>query len=356
MKILHVIPSLEIGGAQKLITDLLPILILKNIEVSLLVFNKTDNDYEKIISSHGIKIFTLSQKKYLSPLIIFKLLKYLKEYDIIHAHLFPAIYWVGFSGFLLSKPIIYTEHSTYNRRRNFLYLRFIEILFYKFYNKIISISDETQSNLKLWLCAKKMDNRFTVITNGVNLSKFIFSNNKMFSKSYKINVLMISRFNNSKDHETVIRSINYIENKLVHFIFVGDGPNKFKCEKLVLTLNIKDRVTFLGNRIDIPQLINDSYIGIQSSNWEGFGLSAVEFIVSGKPVIASNINALKQVVGDCGLLFKKGDEKELANHINMLIDNRYLYLSFSKKCIERRNDFDISKMANDYMKIYQNLI
>ena len=73
MKILHVISSLEVGGAQRLLSDFLPLLNKKGKNISLLVFNEVYSDFECTIRESGIKIITLSFSNFYSPLIIFKL-------------------------------------------------------------------------------------------------------------------------------------------------------------------------------------------------------------------------------------------------------------------------------------------
>lgn len=119
---------------------------------------------------------------------------------------------------------------------------------------------------------------------------------------------MVARFAPSKDQATIIRALLLLD-KDVRVRFVGDGETRPECERLAKELGVEDRVDFMGMQSKIPQLIAESYIGIQSSNWEGFGLTAVEMMACGKPVIATNVDGLKQVVEGTGLLFPVGDEK-----------------------------------------------
>ncbi|RZJ52117.1 MAG: glycosyltransferase, partial [Flavobacterium sp.] len=142
----------------------------------------------------------------------------------------------------------------------------------------------------------------------------------------------------------------------VKLILVGDGvllePNK----KLVSELNLESRVLFLGNRYDIPQLISYCDVVLLSSVWEGFGLAAVEGMASKKAVIASNIEGIKDIVKDYGLLFEKGNAEELAKLITELKQNEELYASVSLSCYKRSQDFDINKMIESYVSIYQLLL
>ena len=141
-------------------------------EISLLINKQVDNAFSKKLINNCVKVISLNYKKIYSPKNIFIIAHIIKKYDLIHVHLFPSLYWVAFANLLARKPLIYTEHSTYNRRRSKWYLKLIEKWVYSRYKKIISITDSTERNLKKWIDAKENDRRFMVINNGINLQDF----------------------------------------------------------------------------------------------------------------------------------------------------------------------------------------
>ena len=347
MKLLHVITSLEIGGAQRLLADLLPLQAVSD-DVTLLVYERVHNDFEKTLENAGIKILCLNEHNFHSPRIIFRLRKIFKYYDLVHAHLFPTLYWASLASRGLKVKLVYTEHSTSNSRRNKWYFRPVEQFMYARYDRIISISQQTQDTLTSWL--RQYDKRFVVINNGVNIKKFASVNMPIIPKS----LIMVSRFASSKDQETVIRAIKLIDEEVI-LRFVGDGENRKHCEELALELGVSNKVQFLGSRSDIPELVASSYIGIQSSNWEGFGLTAVELMAAGKPVIASDVDGLKQVVEGAGEIFSKGNAEELAQKISKLLKNKDYYEILSEKCKHRASLYDIEIMAKGYKQVYYEL-
>lgn len=347
MRILHVITSLEFGGAQRLLVDLLPLQSASE-EVTLLVYERVHNDFERAIEEAGIKILCLNEHKYHNPGVIFRLRKIFRDYDLVHAHLFPTIYWASLAARGLRVKLVYTEHSTSNSRRNISYFRPIERFMYSRYNRIISISQQTQDALTSWL--GQHDERFVVVNNGVDTKKFSSVKVPVIPNS----LIMVSRFASSKDQETVIRAMEHIDKEAV-LRFVGDGENRTHCEVLAQELGVSDRVQFLGSRSEVPELIASSYIGIQSSNWEGFGLTAVELMAAGKPVIATNVDGLKQVVEGAGEIFNVGNASELAARVNYLLHDREYYQMIAKKCIQRAITYDISLMSEKYLKLYKSL-
>lgn len=347
MRILHVITSLEIGGAQRLLTDLLPLQAISQ-DVTLLVYERVINDLEKTLEKSGINILCLDEHNFHNPRVIFRLRKIFRDYDLVHAHLFPTIYWASVAARGLKVKLVYTEHSTSNSRRNKWYFRTVERIMYERYDRIISISQQTQDALTAWL--GQCDKRFMVINNGVDTKKFAFVKEPIIPKS----LIMISRFVSSKDQETVIRAMAHID-KEATLRFIGDGENKNHCEELAQELGVSDKVQFLGSRSDIPELVASSYIGIQSSKWEGFGLTAVEMMAAGKPVIASNVDGLRQVVEGAGEIFKMGNVSELAELVNRLLFNEEYYKILSEKCKQRAEEYDISLMSENYLKLYKSL-
>lgn len=348
MKILHVITSLEIGGAQRLLSDLLP-LQRKQVDVTLLVYKRVENDFTKKIENAGVPIISLEELNFHNPRVIFRLRIIFKEFDIVHVHLFPSLYWASLAAKGTKTKLIYTEHSTSNSRREKWYFRPIEKFIYKRYSKIISISHQSQKSLTEWL--QSNDKRFVVINNGVNIKAFSFVKRPVIPKS----LVMVSRFASSKDQETVIRAMKQI-NKDAVLRFVGDGENRANCESLAKELGVADRVEFLGSRSDIAELIAESYIGIQSSNWEGFGLTAVEIMACGKPVLASNVDGLKQIVEGAGEAFSKGNASELAVRVNHLLNEEAYYTKISEQCFARAKEYDINITTDNYLKVYTKII
>lgn len=348
MKILHVITSLEIGGAQRLLSDLLPIQKQQGIDVSLLVSIKLDNEFSRKIEDANIHIYSLNEPKIYSLNNILKLRKIFKKYDIVHVHLFPSLYFAAIASIGLNIKLLYTEHSTSNRRRGKFYLRPVEKFMYKQYDKIISISQQTQDALQKWLHFS--DERFIVINNGVNVIKFSSIQRPIIPKS----LIMVSRFTESKDQETVIRAMKMLDSNTI-LRLVGDGENLDHCKKIAINEGVADNIQFLGSRSDIVELIAESYIGIQSSNWEGFGLTAVEIMAAGKPVIASDVDGLKQVVENAGEIFHRGNIYELSKLINHLQEDKSYYDYVAGKCKTRASLYDISVMAEKYKNIYYEL-
>lgn len=360
IKILHINTGLVAGGVERLLNDLLPIFNKEDsFQVDLyLLENKGNNLFEEELKRNNIKIIYSKYNNKFDIRNIFEIKKMIKNYDIVHTHIFPSQFYLPLATIgIKNKPyLVTTEHSTNNKRRKYKILSKIEKYLYLKYDKIISISNETEIELKKWLKIEdSYKNKFQVIENGVNINKFYLNDKNIedeFFKEERKNkiVTMVGRFSVEKDQATLIKAIKNIEN--LYLFLVGDGERKEEYQSLVKELNIENKVKFLGVRNDIPKILKITDICVLSSNWEGFGLAAIESMAAGKPVIASNVAGLKQIVEGNGLVFEKGNEKDLEEKIRFLLNDKKKYEEISRKCLEKSKEYDIQKIKNKYIEIY----
>lgn len=352
MKILHVINSFNIGGAEKMLFEILKENKNKNIQ-SVFILNDNESILIDDLISSGVKVFFPLKNRFKNLLY---LLKVMDRYDVIHAHLFPSLYIVSFLSLFNNKKYVFTEHNSYNRRRDKKYLRSLEKIVYSRYSKIIAISDVTKDNLLKWL-GSGFYFKVKTINNGINLNKFTSTNVSCdyLSSNATFKMLMVGSFTPQKDQGTIIRALSLLPEYVVLYL-VGDGVLRKQLEDLTVKLNLSERVFFLGVRQDIPEIMNSCNLVIQSSHWEGFGLVAVEAMASNKVVLASNVNGLKQVVDGYGLIFDKGSHVHLSTLILKLIEDEDYMIYLSNLCKRRSLDFSISKLINEYNLIYDDCI
>lgn len=352
-KILQIINSLNIGGAERIVADI----ALSNPKVfDVVSLKKTDSFYEEKLVANKVNYYSLSKDSVYNPLLIIKIIPLLRKYNIVHVHLFPALYWVVLAKLLsLSHvKIIYTEHSTNNRRRNHFVFKLLDRFIYSQLSFIGCISENTNHNLKNHLGDIKTPVK--TINNGVDLTRFnpvnISHNYYNFFNKNAFVLMQISSFRIQKDQRTLIRSLVYLPID-IKLILVGDGILVKDHKNLVKELGLEDRVIFLGLREDVPELLNYADVNVLSSHYEGFGLGALEGMAMGKPVVASNVEGLNEVVDGAGLLFEKGNEEHLAKHILTLYNDKVFYNRIADKCLHRSKMFDIKKMFDAYLLVYK---
>lgn len=361
MRVLNIINSLSVGGAQRLIRDMVPIMNDKGIETEVLVLRKNNSTFEDELSKLGEYIIFTGIDKIYSPINIHRILKKIDNYDIIHTHLFPSQYWYIIANLINQSKCrsVTTEHNTVNRRRNKFIFRYPEKFIYTKYNKIICISESTEKNLCEWI--PSINNKTITIHNGINLDKFKSSYSYQrhelipgLAADVKL-VLMVARMTKQKDYRTLIMAAKLLPDNY-HIVIVGDGSDRDELYKLVYQLKLSNRVHFLGIRTDVERIMKSVDIFVLSSNWEGFGLVAIEAMASGLPVVTSDVSGLSQIVRGYGRLFPKGDYEKLASCIIETLSQNHIYSKLSKACFERSKEFTIEKMVDRYIEVYKSLI
>lgn len=358
MKILHVITSLNTGGAEKLLVDMAPLYEKKEFQIDVLLFDGTDTPFRRQLEKSGMKIISLGKRFVYNPLFILKLIPYLRSYDIVHTHNTACQYFVAIAKIITPNRVklVTTEHSTTNRRRNILLFRLLDKFIYAQYNFIISISSAATKSLKKHLNTKLP---IRTISNGINIPLFQcakpLNKNELNLKYTSFIITMVAGFRQEKDQDTLIRAISFLPNEYC-LCLVGDGVRRSICEKLAKSLGIEERIRFTGIRVDIPQILKTSDIIVMSSHYEGLSLSSIEGMSVGKPFIASDVNGLREITEGAGILFPHQDEKVLAEIIENLINNDSLYKQIAEQCKKRASEYDIQKTVNAYEEIYKKVI
>jgi glycosyltransferase involved in cell wall biosynthesis len=121
-------------------------------------------------------------------------------------------------------------------------------------------------------------------------------------------------------------------------------------------MNLNSRVSFLGVRDDVPNLLAACDVAVLSSHYEGFGLSAVEAMASGKVLIASDVESLTTLVGGAGLLFPPGDSEKLAGLIRQVCENPDQAHEIGERCRKRAAQYDIAETARLYREEYNKIL
>jgi glycosyltransferase involved in cell wall biosynthesis len=361
MKILQIINCLATGGAEKLLLETIPLYRKKGIEMDILVLNGTNYPFMKqLMEIDCCNVYSLGSKSVYNPSAIFKIIPYLRKYDLVHIHLFPAQYFVVLAKLVsFSKvKLVFTEHNTANRRMGNTFFRLFDQFIYSHYQTVICITNEVKQILEKHIGLS--NNRLVVIENGVNIEAIkkskSYTKDKIHSGIDKEDTLIIqvSGFREQKDQPTLIRSLRFLPDTY-KVLLVGEGVMQKICEDLVQELQLQNRVFFLGLRMDVPQLLKTSDIVVLSSKYEGLSLSSIEGMASGKPFIASNVPGLEGIVSGAGIVFDQGNAKELAVAIEKLMKNPDYCQAVAKACQERANQYDINVMVDKHIQLYESI-
>lgn len=359
MKVLHIITSLNIGGAEKLMVDLLPRLKQRGSEVELLVFVGNRTMFYDQLEREGINITAFAEKgSVYNPLHLIRLYRFIKKnhFDVVHTHNTAPQLFAALVAVLCSVVLVTTEHNTSNRRRDWKWYRIVDKWMYSKYSRVICISDVAEHNLREHLVCDKVDKKYLTIYNGVDVDKFANAQPMQDYHNEKKIITMVAGFRYQKDQETLIRAMKLLPREEYELWLVGDGERRGELESLVATLGLNNQVKFWGVRGDVPSLLKSSDVVVMSSHFEGLSLSNIEGMSVGKPFIASDVDGLHEMTYGAGLLFNHGNDKQLAELIISIMSDYTYYDQIATQCLLRAKQYDISRMADGYMRVYEDLM
>jgi len=321
MKVLQVINNLTIGGAETLLKNY----ILNNTDADIenhicLLLDSDDNTFllDQLIDKN-ITVFKLKLNKYSLFKAVSEIRKIIAQgaYDCVHVHLFPGQYYCAkLADEFKEVHFVFTEHSTFNKRREIKALYNIEKWSYSKYERIICVSEMTRKSLENWMPSIKP--KIRVIHGGIVINEISKPREPLYDA-----VLVGSLRGKEKGVDIFIKAIKNIENQISRAAVVGDGVLKEELISLRDSLNLTDKIEFVGNVENVNEYLAKSRMFVLPSRWEGFGLAIIEAMALRVPVIASNIGGIPEIItdGKDGILVPVEDIQELSKSMLEIMGN-----------------------------------
>lgn len=358
MKVLEVIATLQLGGAEVLVKEMAPRLCQQGFDVTVAVLKATGSPLERELVNSGVRLIETAKASYYSPIHLPPLVQLSQGYDIVHTHLFPPQLWGALASMVPAgngqPAFVTTEHSTHNRRRTPLF-NTLDRWLYSRYHSVVCISDAVASALTQWV--PNVAEKVRVIPNGIPLEDYSsatpLSASDLLAGSAGPIIVCTGRFEPEKGHDVLLRALALLPD--AHAVLLGDGPLRLDLARLAESLQISNRVHFLGRRRDVPRILKAADVYVQPSRWEGFGLATTEAMSSGAPVVASDVPGLADVVGQGGLLVPPGDHIALANAIRSVLASPNLRRRLSNAAVEQAGRYSINSTVNAHAELYRSL-
>jgi len=324
--------------------------------------------FENIGDDHYIQIFPGSHNC-IGKNITFSIKLGLIIESLIQKYNLSLIHYQGGPGglFLFHKPsvpVIYTVHHTYYQQFKYIsFQKWKKILYlwekfsYKYADYFLCASSSTQRviidiyQVPLRLC--------TVIPNGVDISQFFFLHQTKIPNS----LFYIGRLEKRKGIDFLIKAIPQVRKTFtdIKLYIVGSGVLKSYLKRFVKKYNLEKNVIFLGSIEDtyLNQWYNRVSAVVIPSVFEGFGITAIEAMACGTPVIVTNVDGLRDVVTDGvnGLIVEYDDVEDLRQKIIYLLRNRTEQMRLSKNGRKKTLSFyNWEEISQNILKIYRYIL
>ncbi len=372
LRILHIIPNLRKGGAERLTLDICIGLSQKpNVEVALLIFDK-ENAYQYLSGKIALKVVPARFIPSISGKPTSELTAYsdfLNDYkpDIIHSHLFEAE--MTSRQVLFPTAKYYTHlHDNMSQFRNFsfgsvfskralsdFYEKRILIRQYrKCNNRFIAISNHTASYFRECLPGD-LAGRITILNNAIDFHRFQATPSGVPTRQ-DARLVTTGSLVDKKNQIFLVDVMKVLKEKGIkaHLDILGDGPNRNKIETRIHSENLSDSIVMHGNVNSVEGFLKQSHIYVHPATYEPFGLALVEAMASGLPCVMLDGFGNRDIAenGKNGFLVNKADAKDFAEKIERLVTDEAQYKKMSAYATEFASRFDIKEYTDKLLNIY----
>ena len=282
--------------------------------------------------------------------------------DIVHCHNIGGLLY-GSIGAKLARTsgTLYTAHGTYSARRlaKLRFGRFLSV------DRIVAVSDESRG-------AMLENGRFRpedveTFPNGIDTKSFDLDLDAEEIKRElgipeNVTVLgIVARLSWEKEHKTLFDAVAQLKSNgtNVALVVIGDGPLKEELHGYVSDVGIADAVFFLGERYDVPRLLQVFDVFVLSSRMEGMSLTLLEAMAAGLPIVATDVGGNSEVVaaGETGILIEPGNPAALAEAAEKFVADRELARTMGERGRTRVNEiFSLEAMVKRYETVYEQLL
>lgn len=325
-KILYTIGQLTIGGTELQLLELIRNLDRDLFEARVVCLS---GPAPLAISFRELGCVTdVLEKEDRGPLqSLWKLFRITKDFqpDIIHAYAYASRAVIPIAKFISNIPIIVSirTYPDWN-------ITFIEKIINHFADLILSNSGKAAEAVsEYW---PKVPGK--VVRNGIDLIKFQedsqdflepIPENALLDNSFN-KICVVGRLEPVKGHEDLLTAFSSIckEFSNVQLWIIGDGPLRPALAEMTDRLGIGDKVVFWGERADVPAILRDATIGVNSSKREGLSNAIMEYMAASLPVVVTNVGGNSELVSNNinGLLVPAESPQILAEKIKFLLQNQ----------------------------------
>ena len=219
-----------------------------------------------------------------------------------------------------------------------------------------NLREETFANFKI-------EKEISVIHNFVDIHRFnkkpIDAFRKVIAPDGEKIILHASNFRKIKRIADVIYTYDAIRKEIpAKLLLVGDGPERPMAEELCRELGFNEDARFVGKQQDMEEIYAIADLFLLPSEYESFGLSALEAMAAGTPIIATNAGGLPEIIthGKNGFLSDIGDVKSMGENAKKILSNEKTHNSFKIAAREQALKFDIDNIVPLYETLYKKVL
>lgn len=353
LKILQVIPSFDVAGAETMCVQLSVELKKKGHDVRVAtLYNRKSSLYESLEKA-GIKIYWIDKKRGIDLTIFSKINKAIKDFepDVVHTHLYTQIYTILPAAANRIKRKIHTIHSVADKDCKW-YVKIANKFFYRFGNmKFVALNEKVKESIAIEYNINSSN--IHTVSNGIDLEKCIPKASYELNGNFKI--VHVGRFSKEKNHERLISSFEIFKSKVANseLHLVGNGELIDCIKSIVSNKKLTGSVFFHGLVDNVYPILHDSDAFILTSDYEGAPMSLLEAMGTGLPIISTNVGGISDILtNDVNGILTSVDEKDIAESVYRIYIDDEFRTTIGKAALKESKEYSLEKMCKDYIKIY----
>lgn len=364
VRVLQVIPDFGIGGAERMVVHLMSHLDRERFEVGAVsLYGPRGTDLDTILKDRSIRVWYLNKKPGPDLSMPFRLKGVIREFrpDILHSHRYVLRYLLPILPCYPQIPRLHTVHTLadkevgsagqYLHQFSFRFLKVKPIAI----TRAVSRSIESLHNLPPYAC----------ISNAIPVTEYMVAKDRGrewrlkhgFGHESKL-IVSVARLSAEKNPQGLLKAFasTFRGSPEAQLLFVGDGHLRQPLESMANDLGIQGAVHFLGNRHDVPEVLAAADVFVLASHYEGQGLSIMEAMAAGLPVVATRVGGIPELIDHQkdGYLVEANDITGLgAALLKLVSDNalrEHLGISARQRAVR---EFDVHTMVSRYEELYE---
>lgn len=369
-KVLFFISSIEGGGAERVMVDILCHIDKSRIEPVLVLLYSTENSPYREYLPRDIRVIVTERK---SDSLTEKIKQFISFINIVRRERPRSILsmlthnniMAILAGMLFNIRVFACEHSTLGeviktregRKMLGVPTSVLVKALYKFATKVIAVSEDVKANLiEEFRISPEM---IEVIYNPIDMHRIVMLsnisvNNITITKGVPV-IIAMGRLTWIKGFDVLIKAFSRVVKEMeARLIILGEGSERAALEGLSAELGLTNRISFAGFQNNPYPFLSNADIFVISSRYEGLPMAVLEAMACGLPVIAADCRSGPREIlqyGKCGLLFPVGDEIALSEGMLKLLKDNELRKKFSILGKERALDFSADKIVREYEEL-----
>lgn len=343
-KIIHVIPRLGNGGAEKLLLATVPHFIEGDMTVKVICLTD-ESEISKQLKEKNVEVICIDGMGRMFDIFsILKLLKifYKEKPDLIMSHLLMANFFSFIGSIISFKKHVPMIHNL--NVENSFFDNFLNLMIKLFAYKVLCVSNAVK-NYEDIACPKFIKSKTKVLYNAVDASFFINTKQNPVEKNKDFIFICSGRLVAQKRHKDLINAfsqISYLDKSKL--IILGDGPLMNDLIDLAKSLDINDKCIFEGHVDNVDSYLDKADLFIYPSEREGNPLALIEALAKNLPVILSDIDChLELFSEEKNIFFETHNINSLKDKINSYCKDNIKYASSSRMS---ENELSIFKPEN----------